>query len=88
MARFRNISPLGDLEVPALRITVDAGADFDVEDLDIADQLCDQSGMWEPIGYARRKPIADELASDDVMPPASAELDALEQLTAEDQSQL
>lgn len=45
MATVKNVSPLGDLDVPALRITVPAGATVDVPD-EVAANLLEQVGTW------------------------------------------
>lgn len=84
MPRFRNVSPSGALEVPALRVVVESGEELHTDDLDLADQLCDQPRNWEPVDYTRR-PEA-EPTSEQVMPPASAP--SLEELIAGDGSEL
>lgn len=45
MAKIKNISPLGDLDVPALGLTVKAGATVDVAD-DAAASLLEQKDNW------------------------------------------
>ena len=51
MAKVKNISPLGDLDVPALGITVKAGAIADVAD-DAAALLLEQTDNWAPADKA------------------------------------
>ena len=45
MAKIKNVSPLGDLYIPALNITVNAGASVDVAK-DVAASLLEQSENW------------------------------------------
>ena len=45
MATIKNVSPLGDLEIPALGIIVLAGATADVSD-EAAENLLQQSDNW------------------------------------------
>lgn len=51
MAKIKNISPLGDLDVPALGLTVKAGATVDVAD-DAAASLLEQKNNWAPADKA------------------------------------
>jgi hypothetical protein len=51
VAKVKNISPLGDLDVPALGITVKAGAIADVAD-DAAALLLEQTDNWAPADKA------------------------------------
>lgn len=48
MVRIKNISPLGDLDVPAMRRVVAAGEVVEVDDADLADNLLEQSTNWAP----------------------------------------
>jgi hypothetical protein len=45
MAKIKNVSPLGDLVIPALGLTVPAGKSVDV-DADAAASLLEQSENW------------------------------------------
>lgn len=45
MAKIKNISPLGDLFIPSLRLEVKAGASVDVSD-EAAASLLEQSDNW------------------------------------------
>lgn len=45
MAKIKNVSPLGDLLIPALNITVKAGATVDVAE-DAAASLLEQTENW------------------------------------------
>lgn len=45
MAKIKNVSPLGDLDVPALRRIVAAGEVVEVDD-DLAANLLEQSANW------------------------------------------
>ena len=45
MAKIKNVSPLGDLVIPALGLTVAAGASADV-DAEFAASLLEQSENW------------------------------------------
>lgn len=51
MAKVKNISPLGDVDVPALGLSVKAGATIDVAD-DIAASLLEQTINWAPADKA------------------------------------
>jgi hypothetical protein len=51
MAKIKNISPLGDVAVPALGLTVKAGATVDVAD-DAAASLLQQTQNWAPADQA------------------------------------
>jgi hypothetical protein len=45
MAKIKNVSPLGDLVIPALNLTVKAGESVDVAD-DAAASLLEQTSNW------------------------------------------
>ncbi len=45
LVKLRNVSPLGDLELPTLRLVVKAGETFEV-DKDTADLLLEQTGNY------------------------------------------
>jgi hypothetical protein len=51
MAKIKNISPLGDLDVPSLGITVKAGAIAEVSD-EAAASLLEQTINWAPADKA------------------------------------
>ncbi|KQR91289.1 MAG: hypothetical protein J0I33_00115 [Microbacterium ginsengisoli] len=51
MAKFKNISPLGALDVPALGKVVAAGEEFEVTE-DVAAVLAGQRDNFEPIDVA------------------------------------
>jgi len=51
MAKVKNISPLGDVDVPALGLSVKAGATIDVAD-DVAASLLEQKDNWAPADKA------------------------------------
>jgi hypothetical protein len=73
MARFRNVSPLGDLDVPALGLTIPAGDIVDVKDPEISASFADQAGTWEPVlSPAERKAAdkADDVAATEPAPTA------------------
>ena len=46
--KFKNVSPLGDLEVPVLGRVVKAGDTFDVP-ADLVESFAAQSDVWEPV---------------------------------------
>lgn len=46
MAKIKNVSPLGDLDVPALGLTVKAGAQIEVANIEIAASLLEQPENW------------------------------------------
>lgn len=46
MAKIKNISPLGDLVIPSLGITVPANSTFDVADASVAASLLEQTSNW------------------------------------------
>ena len=49
MTKIRNVSPLGELYVPALEITVAPGEVADVSD-EAAASLLEQTENWAPVG--------------------------------------
>jgi hypothetical protein len=49
MAKFKNISPLGDLYVPALSQEVAFGEAVEVADEEIASSMRDQAGVWQEV---------------------------------------
>jgi hypothetical protein len=49
MAKFKNISSLGDLYVPALVQEVAYGEVIDVADEEIASSMRDQVGVWQEV---------------------------------------
>lgn len=51
MAKVKNISPLGDLVVPALGLEVKAGATVEVSE-EVAASLLAQSNNWAPADKA------------------------------------
>lgn len=52
--QVRNVSPLGDLYVPALGREVKADELVDVED-EIGERLCEQSSNWAAVAPATGK---------------------------------
>jgi hypothetical protein len=46
MAKIKNVSPLGDMFIPALGVEIKAGATFDVSNNDLAASLLAQSDNW------------------------------------------
>lgn len=48
MTKFKNVSPLGDLDVPVLYRIVPAGEVVDVP-ADLADGFARQPDVWEPV---------------------------------------
>lgn len=57
MAKFKNVSPLGALEVPFLGKTVEAGEVFEVS-ADIAGYFAGQAATFQPVSAPRPKPAA------------------------------
>jgi hypothetical protein len=51
MAKIRNISPLGDVDVPALGLSVKAGETIEVSD-EAAASLLEQTENWAPADKA------------------------------------
>lgn len=51
---FRNVSSLGDLELPAVRQIVPAGGEVTVPD-EIAASLAAQPANWEPVTETKKK---------------------------------
>jgi high-affinity K+ transport system ATPase subunit B len=45
VALVKNVSPMGDLEIPALGLVVAAGASVEIAD-DVAENLLEQVGTW------------------------------------------
>lgn len=67
MAQFKNISPLGALDVPALGRIVEAGETIDVP-ADIVESFAGQAGTFEEVISAasrKSKPKGDEQTSED-----------------------
>lgn len=46
--KFKNVSPLGDLEVPVLGRVVKAGETFEVP-ADLTESFAAQSDVWQPV---------------------------------------
>lgn len=65
MAKIKNVSPLGALVIPALGITVNAGATFDVDDTDIAKALLEQADNFAPGDKAAASVVAAATTTDD-----------------------
>ena len=51
MAKVKNISPLGDVDVPALGLSVKAGETVEVAE-DVAASLLEQTDNWAPADRA------------------------------------
>jgi len=51
MAKIKNVSPIGDLDVPALGLTIKAGETVDVAD-EFAASLLEQPTNWAPADKA------------------------------------
>jgi hypothetical protein len=49
MAKFKNISPLGDLYIPALGQEVAFGEAVEVADEEVASSMRDQAGIWQEV---------------------------------------
>lgn len=76
MSRFKNVSPLGDLDIPALGLTIPAGEILETADPDVAASLADQNGTWEQqLSPAERKAAdkaaAEQAAPTETTPPAA-----------------
>ncbi len=73
MPTITNVSPIGDLDVPALRRVVKAGEAVEVT-VDIARSMLDQPTNWAPFDDEARGIVAELTAVDDVdAPPADDE---------------
>ena len=72
MAKLKNISPLGDLEIPWLGITVAAGDTFDVDDETSLLALAAQAENFEPVDKAAKVAAAKFDAGRSSTEPASA----------------
>ena len=59
--KFKNVSPLGDLEVPVLRAFVAAGETVEVPD-ELAEGFALQPITWEPVGRAAKELVKSEPA--------------------------
>lgn len=46
MAKIKNVSPLGDVDIPALGLSVKAGATIDIANAEIAASLLEQTENW------------------------------------------
>lgn len=55
MVKIKNVSPLGDLDVPALRRVVAAGEVVEVADAAVAANLLEQSANWAPVPTTKVK---------------------------------
>lgn len=58
MPKVKNVSPLGDLVVPALALEVKAGATITVDE-EVAGVLLAQVGVWAPADKAAAAFVAD-----------------------------
>ncbi|MGZ0067860.1 hypothetical protein [Microbacterium arborescens] len=68
MQTFRNVSPLGALEVPALGRVIDAGEEFEVRP-EIAELIAGQVENFEPVSpAAKRTAKAAEKAAAEAAP--------------------
>lgn len=63
MAKFKNVSPLGALEVPALRRIVEPGEVFDVP-ADLVEYFDGQAGTFAPVKGRGKKTEGEEPADD------------------------
>ena len=70
MAKIKNVSPLGDLVIPALGLTVNAGETVDVAE-DAAASLLEQTSNWIAADQAAAKSSTPPTAAPD-SPAASA----------------
>ncbi len=70
MAKIKNVSPLGDLIIPALGITVAAGAIADVSN-EAAASLLEQTSNWQAADQAAASTSTPSNAAPD-SPAASA----------------
>lgn len=55
MAKFKNVSPLGDLYVPALGLEVASGEIIDVVDDEVAGHFRDQVETWKEVSGDSKK---------------------------------
>ena len=55
MAKFKNVSPFGDLEVPVLGRVISAGEVFEVP-ADLAAGFAEQSNNWTAVADKGEKP--------------------------------
>jgi hypothetical protein len=72
MAQFKNISPLGALDIPALGRIVQAGEVFDVP-ADLADYIAGQPKNFEPYKPPKQTKATPPAAA--TVPPADATAD-------------
>lgn len=59
--RFKNVSPLGALDVPALGRVIAAGEEFDVRE-DLVPLFAGQAENYEPMNPSAKAAAADALA--------------------------
>lgn len=59
--RFKNVSPLGDLDVPALGRVIKADEEFEVRE-DLAPLFAGQVANYEPVNTAAKAATAGALA--------------------------
>lgn len=59
--RFKNVSPLGDLDVPALGRVIKADEEFDVRE-DLAPLFAGQVANYEPVNTAAKAATVEALA--------------------------
>lgn len=64
--KFKNVSPLGALDVPALGAIVDEGEEFDVPER-VAPFIAGQAGNFEPVDQ-EAKDLAEKLAAPEPEP--------------------
>lgn len=65
MPKFKNISPVGDLELPLIGRVVEHGEVIEVSDAQ-AERLEGQEGTWEPV-TTRSKKHPDDLITPPVL---------------------
>ena len=70
MAKIKNVSPLGDLYIPALNATVNAGATLDVAD-DFAPSLLAQPDNWQAADQAAAAVVSTPSDTAPAAPAAS-----------------
>lgn len=59
--RFKNVSPLGALDVPALGRVIAAGEEFEVRE-DLAPLFAGQAENYEPVNTSAKTAAADAVA--------------------------
>jgi hypothetical protein len=72
MAKIKNVSPLGDVYIPSLGLTVNANSTFDVADATVAASLLEQTSNWAAADQAAAAVVTPASTPNPETPAADA----------------